>query len=183
VLRLNARCTGLRRKECKRLRVGDLDLERREVHIPAATAKSRRNQSVPLRSDLAAELAAYLPKDGAATDLVFPAGAFPRRTTFQRDLVAAGLATVERLEDGTEHIVTTDESGLVLDFHCLRVAFVSGLVARGVHPRVVQALARHAKVETTMRCYTDVRLLDLRGAVEGATACPARTSSRPAAQA
>jgi len=46
---------------------------------------------------------------------------------------------------------------------------ISHLVARGVHPRVVQALARHAKIETTMAVYTDVTLLDLRGAVEGTT--------------
>lgn len=52
-----------------------------------------------------------------------------------------------------------------------------------VHPRVVQALARHAKIDTTMRAYVDVRLLDLRGAVE-APALPrpvtrATRSARP----
>lgn len=51
-------------------------------------------------------------------------------------------------------------------FHCLRVTFVSLLAAQGVHPRVAQALARHAKLETTMAAYTDLSLLDLRGAVE-----------------
>lgn len=158
--------TGLRRNELRRLRVQDVNLDRREVHIPAAAAKSKRNQSVPLRSDLAEELATFIPADAAPGDLVFPAGEFPRLITFKRDLVAAGLATVETAEDGSEHFVTEDESGLVLDFHCLRGAFVSGLIARGVHPRVVQVLARHAKVETTMRAYSDPRLLDLRGAVE-----------------
>jgi integrase len=146
--------TGLRRKELRLLRVQDVDLERREIAIPAAHAKSKRNQSVPLRSDLAEELAAFLPEDAAPGDPVFPTGAFPRRTTFQRDLVAAGLATVETADDGSEHTVTEDDAGLSLDFHCLRVAFVSNLVARGVHPRVVQALARHAKIDTTMRAYT-----------------------------
>ena len=36
----------------------------------------------------------------------------------------------------------------------------------GVEGRVAQALARHAKVETTMGVYTDLAALDLRGAVE-----------------
>jgi len=35
-----------------------------------------------------------------------------------------------------------------------------------VHPRVAQALARHAKIETTMAVYTDLTSLDLRGAIE-----------------
>lgn len=39
---------------------------------------------------------------------------------------------------------------------------------RGVSPPPAQALARHAKIETTMAVYTDVTLLDLRGGVEGA---------------
>jgi site-specific recombinase XerD len=43
---------------------------------------------------------------------------------------------------------------------------VTSLVAAGVHPRVAQALARHAKIETTMKTYTDVHSLDLRGAIE-----------------
>jgi hypothetical protein len=43
------------------------------------------------------------------------------------------------------------------------------LVAAGVHPRVAQALARHAKVETTMAVYADLTALDLRGAVERAS--------------
>ena len=60
----------------------------------------------------------------------------------------------------------TDESGRSLDFHCLRVTFVSNLVVAGVHPRVAQALARHAKIETTMGAYTDLTSLDLRGAIE-----------------
>jgi site-specific recombinase XerD len=61
---------------------------------------------------------------------------------------------------------TADADHHTLDFHCLRVSFVSGLVAANVHPRVAQALARHAKIETTMGAYTDLTSLDLRGAVE-----------------
>ena len=48
------------------------------------------------------------------------------------------------------------------------LTFVSRLSAAGVHPRTAQALARHSKIELTMKTYTDVRLLDLRGAAESA---------------
>ena len=42
------------------------------------------------------------------------------------------------------------------------------LLRLGAAPRTAQALARHSKLELTMRTYTDVRLLDLRSAVESA---------------
>jgi integrase len=73
------------------------------------------------------------------------------------DLACAGL-------DGE------DEQGRIVDFHSLRTTMISRLSAAGVHPRTAQALARHSKIELTMATYTDVRLLDLRGAVEAAAA-------------
>jgi integrase/recombinase XerC len=161
--------TGLRKGELSRLRWGDLDLERRIVSIPAASAKSKVDQSVPLRSDLAEALLAYRPEGAVAGDVVFPSRVYPTLRTFKRDAVAAGLGTMERpkgLATGREKYDLVDESGRALDFHCLRVTFVSSLVAAGVHPRVAQALARHAKVETTMAIYSDVHALDLRGALE-----------------
>jgi hypothetical protein len=48
----------------------------------------------------------------------------------------AGVCTAT----GQERYDLADESGRALDFHCLRVTFVSNLVAAGVHPRVAQAL-------------------------------------------
>jgi integrase len=143
--------TGLRRGKLARLRWKDLDLGKQVLSVPAASAKSRKDQTVPLRSDLAEALAGYRPTDALPTDRVFPAATYPRLLTFKHDLVAARLAKVETTEDGTKRIGTEDDSGRALDFHGLRVTTVSGLVARGVHPRVAQALARHAKIETTMQ--------------------------------
>src|SRR5688572_21084542 len=98
----------------------------------------------PLRSDLA----------------VAPTECRPRE---RRDLVAAGLAKVERVPETAskwrrtrERYDAVGEYGRALDFHCLRVTFVSRLVAAGVHPRTAQALGRHAKLETTMASYTDL---------------------------
>ena len=36
----------------------------------------------------------------------------------------------------------------------------------GAHPRMAQALARHASIETTMGTYTDLRLFNMKGTVE-----------------
>lgn len=85
-------------------------------------------------------------------DRVFPGRWFPTHGTFGADLAAARL-------DGE------DQEGRVLDFHSFRVRFITRLSQAGVHPRTAQALARHSKLELTMRTYTDVRLLDLRGAL------------------
>jgi integrase/recombinase XerD len=144
--------TGLRRGELRRLRWADLDLERGVVAVPAASAKSRRDQSVPLGTALVAALQGARPADAPAQATVIPAGAFPNTLTFRRDLAAAGVAR--------------EADGRVVDFHALRTTFVSWLAAAGVHPRTAQALARHASIETTMERYTDLRLVDLQGSVE-----------------
>lgn len=161
--------TGLRRGELARLRWQDVDLDRGEVAIPAVSAKSRVDQSVPLRSDLKAALAAHRPTDVLPAARVFLPRVYPTLRTFKKDLVAAGLATEERAKgvpSGQTTFDAEDDSGRCLDFHSLRMTFVTSLVAAGVHPRVAQALARHAKIETTMKVYTDVHSLDLKGAVE-----------------
>ena len=145
--------TGLRRSELRQLRWCDVDLKTLWLCVPAPVAKSRRAQRVPLRRDLAQALESYRPKSAATTDTVIPAGLFPNLRTFKADLKEAKIARV-------------DEEGRVVDFHALRVTFVTSLAEAGVHPRTAQALARHASVETTMQQYTDLHLLDLHGAAE-----------------
>jgi hypothetical protein len=83
-------------------------------------------------------LVACRPAVAAVGDLVFPPAVFPTLRTFKRDAVAAGLGTATRPEGasrGCEAYDLTDESGRDLDFHRLRVSFVSNLVVAGVHPR------------------------------------------------
>ena len=151
--------TGLRRGELSTLRWCDADLDRGEVTVIAKHAKSRREQRIPLRSDLAAELSAQkervraVGESVAATARVFPGRLFPTHRTLAADLKAAGIAQ-------------EDAEGRRVDLHALRTTFISSLSAAGVHPRTAQALARHSRLELTMKAYTDLHLLDLRGAVE-----------------
>lgn len=56
------------------------------------------------------------------------------------DMIAAGI---ER----------RDDDGRVLDFHALRHTYITNLVAAGVAPKVVQALARHSTITLTMDRY------------------------------
>ena len=157
--------TGLRRGELRRLRWGDVDFERGLLTVRAESAKARRVQSVPLRADLAAALRERQ-GDARAGDSLVPRRTFPNLRTFKRDLLAAGIATQDA-EDGA--IVARDEEGREVDFHCLRVTFCTRLSAAGVHPRVAMELARHSRLDLTMRTYTDPVLLNTRAAIESLT--------------
>ena len=99
--------TGLRKGELRNLRWCDVDLDAGRVTVTAASAKSRRAQSVPLSKALAGTLRGARPADASPTDPVIPAGDFPNTTTFHRDLEAAGVAR-------------EDAEGRVVDFHALR---------------------------------------------------------------
>ncbi len=145
--------TGLRKGELRRLRWCDVDLVRGRVTVTAASAKSRRVQTVELHPRLVEALAEARPEGAATTATVIPPRCFPNSVTFDADLAAAGIAK-------------TDDEGRVVDFHALRTTFISWLASTGAHPRLAQALARHASIETTMERYTDLRLLDLKGTVE-----------------
>ena len=151
--------TGLRRGELGKLRWVDVDLARGTLSVPARHAKSRKNQWVDLRADLVEVLRARR-GDAPATDPVFPA--VPALKVLQRDLVAAGLARVDELGK----IDTRDEDGQTLDFASLRKTLGSHLAAAGVSPTVAKTVMRHSKIDLTLKHYTDLRLLDTKGAVE-----------------
>jgi integrase len=161
--------TGLRRGELRRLRWCDVDLERGRVTIPAASAKSRRAQAVDLHPRLVEALRATRPLVARPTATVLPPRSMPNSVTFDADLEAAGIPKL-------------DAEGRVVDFHALRTTFISWLGMTGAHPRMAQALARHASIETTMGTYTDLRLFDMKGTVErlplprGATTTEARSA-------
>ncbi len=98
-------------------------------------------------------LTAYRPPGASLSDPLFPSTLFPILRTFKCDLKEAGIPF-------------KDERSRQVDFHALRMTFLSSLAQKDVHPKKAQALARHAKIETTMQIYTDLGLLDLRAAVE-----------------
>jgi integrase len=122
------------------------------VTVTAASAKSRRVQTVDLHDAVLAALVAYRPEGAASSDRVVLKGSMPSIRVFWADLAAAGIQ---------RH----DAEGRVVDFHALRTTFVSWLAMTGAHPSTAQALARHASITTTMERYTDLRLVDLKGVV------------------
>ncbi len=172
--------TGARFNEARMLTVGNvvLDGPRPYAELPAKHEKSRRGARLPLRDDLAARLASYLDerarrqreaavRAGDPTAAAIPPDAplFPNCPTsvrvFDRDLVAAGLAT--RDKSGKVH--KADGQGRVLDVHSLRMTFASMLNAAGTPLTTAMHLMRHTDPRLTAAVYTDVNLLDTAGAL------------------
>ena len=89
----------------------------------------------------------------APLDTVIPARKIPTHRTCRKDMDAADIPA-------------TDDQGRIADFHALRGTSITWCASNKEHPRVTQALARHSSVETTMDHYTDLSLLDTRGAVD-----------------
>ena len=58
-----------------------------------------------------------------------------------------------------------DDSGRFLDFHSLRVTYISQLVASGASVKVCQELARHSTPSLTIGVYAKASLHDIKGAV------------------
>lgn len=156
-----AALTGLRRNELKHLRWRSVDLDPSgpTVTVRAETAKSRRQDVVPIETGLAAALRRWrdlrsqeLGREVNAGDSVFH---LPRHLVnhFYKDAAEAGI----EIEDA---------AGRVVDFHSLRHSTATLLSRAGVAPRVAQAILRHADITTTMRTYTHVEIVDRARAVE-----------------
>ncbi len=145
--------TGLRAGEIGRLRWCDVDLEARRITVTAKSSKARKVQIVPLHPALAQDLKTMRPADAAPADAIFGPSAIPDPRTFWKDLEAAGIPR-------------QDATGRWVDFHALRKSGITWMVAGGAHPRVAQAFARHASIETTMAHYTDPALLETGAALD-----------------
>ena len=178
--------TGLRKGELASLTAGQLDLDGPKPYLTlrAADEKNRQGSSIPLRHDLAADLREWLADkrtwlrgDPGASHGPLALGLDPATPLFtvpaglvrilDRDLVLAGIARkVKDPETGKERIDTRDKSGRTIDVHGLRHTFCTHLSKAGVAPRTAQAAARHSTLDLTMNTYTDLKLLDVAGAVE-----------------
>ncbi|HND55445.1 MAG TPA: site-specific integrase, partial [Pirellulaceae bacterium] len=190
--------TGLRKGELAALTVGQLELDAEPpfVVLNAADEKNRQGSTLPLRSDLAADLRQWL-ADKAATrqeaarnaptvridsEAVEPRkrvtvrmrrregqtcqGATALPSNERLFVVPAGLVRILDRDLQAAGIPKRDDRGRTLDVHALRHSFGTLLSKGGVTPRTAQAVMRHSSVELTMNVYTDPRLLDLHAAVD-----------------
>ena len=93
--------------------------------------------------------------------LVFPERV-PVMKVVHQDFKAAGIPQV-------------DERGHKVDFHALRMTFITRLQRAGVSPREAMELARHSDMRLTMKVYTDVAQLPLAASIRQLPAFSAKT--------
>lgn len=125
---------GLRPVEIERLRPEHLVRSGKSwtLAMPGARQKSGRADRLTVDAGLAQAILRDLPL------VREPLTHYERR--FQRDLILARL-------------LVTDESGAVRRLYGLRSFFVSELLRAGLDLESVRQLARHAKIETTLKHY------------------------------
>ena len=154
--------TGLRVREVRSLtpRSFVLDNEAPYVVIAAAYSKRRREDVQPLRPDLALVIKERL----KGLDSEVPVFAIPERTAkmIREDLEDARAAWIKEARNDKERarreksgtLAYRAADGLVADFHALRHTFLTNLCRGGVHPKLMQQLARHSTITLTMDRYT-----------------------------
>ncbi len=164
--------TGLRKGELASLTVGQLDLDDHcpHVRLNAADEKNRQGNSIPLRSDVAAELRAWVASLGAGiqrnTLSIFNPGKYHTSAASKLFNVPKAFCKILNRDLKAAGIPKHDDRGRTVDVHALQHTFGTILSMAGVSPRVAQAAIRHSSIDLTMNVYTDPRLLDVQGAVE-----------------
>jgi hypothetical protein len=158
-LYLTAVSTGIRASALANLTPENFDLNAPSslVTVPARFSKNRKTHTVPLPSDVAAELGPYFAQKAAGRPIWGGTWASSHRAAemLRRDLIASDVPYVVEGPDGPEYA----------DFHSLRHTYLTMLGRHGVDLRTAQELAGHSTPTLTAR-YSHRRLYDLQGAVE-----------------
>ncbi len=145
--------SGLRAGELRALSRANLNLDgaKPTATVPAASAKNRRERTVPLKADMAADLRALVGSK-LPTARVF-------RLPRPENMVKMLRADLERAG-----IAYENDAGRYADFHSLRVTFATNLIAAGVNVKTAQELLGHSTPTMTLGVYAKV----LRGSHEDA---------------
>ena len=150
---------GLRACEIAALTVGDvfdeLGAVRDTVYLTAAQTKGDSGNTVYVNKRLTAALKRY-----AAT--------YPKRLQHPRQALifsAKGAGFTAQTMVNLFAVLYKSAAIAGASSHSGRRQYVSALASMAINPRVIQALARHAHLNTTMR-YMDVNDTKLRTAVE-----------------
>jgi integrase len=132
----------------------DLTSDSPSVTVEAAYSKRRREDTQPLPRDAATVLATWL-RGKPVQELLWPGDWTNHAAKMVKfDLAAARDAWIEKAptekekeaRQKTDVLVFSDAADRVFDFHSLRHQYVSNLAAAGVHPKIVQTLARHSTI-------------------------------------
>jgi len=165
--------TGFRANELRSLtpRSFSLDNGAPSVTVQAADSKHRRKDAQPIRVDLANLLRPWLA--GKRPDT--PVFGVPEKTAEMirlglrraraRWIKAATDRTERRTQRKSDFLAVVDHHGQRVDFHALRVTYITWLVQGGASSKTAQELARHCDPKLTLNVYTKLGIHDLAGAL------------------
>jgi len=147
-----ALASGLRANELRTLTVGHLNVDRCGLRLDEEFTKNREAGFQPLPLSLVQRLK----RDATGKQLTDPLLVVAKHTArdMDKDCVAAGIPKWL--------------NGRKVDFHALRVAYISFVVAQpGVDLKTAQTLARHSDPKLTMNVYAQARPEKLAATVAG----------------
>jgi len=165
--------TGLRKSELASLTVGDLDSQDspKWVTLRATADKAGRGADVSLPRGLSYDIASCIAEriEGLRGDARASGGSLSARLPNDALLfeVPTGLGRILDKDLAAAGISKCDDRGHTVDVHALRHTFGTRLSVHEVSPRIAQAAMRHSTIDLTMNTYTDLRMLDVAGAVDG----------------
>ncbi len=182
MLYLVAGWTGLRAQELASLQPESFNLDGMEptVTVQAGYSKHKREDVLPLRADLADLLREWMQDKPAGQRLWRGAWWNKAAEMVQADLAAAKQKWVGEAADPAERrqreqadrFAYHDAENWYFDFHSLRGQFISAMENAGVSLKTLQALARHSRVETTLKHYARVQLAGVRSALDSLPGLP-----------
>ncbi len=196
VLYTVAAYTGLRASELPSLTPESFRLlnDPPVVVVAAAYSKHRREDRVPLHSDLVIRLGEWL-TGRPRGERLWPGtwSVYDSAKIIRKDLDAARRAWVaeaptpaeRQSREASDFLAYKDRTGAKADFHALRHTFVTNLVKSGLLPKDAKELARHSTITLTMDRYAHATLHEGAAAVDRlrgflATPNPPKTPSNQA---
>jgi len=155
-----ALCSGLRAGELRSLSVDDLDMERCGIHLDAAWTKNRKPGFQPLPRNLVERLWAFA-ESGRAKELY--QRHYARRDakleeTPEEPLLFVSARPIQEMEkDLSRAQIPKQTMEGKLDFHCLRVTYITLVSESGASTKELQHLARHSTPTLTLNVYARTR--------------------------
>ncbi len=176
--------TGFRANEIRSLTPASFDLEASPpvVTVEAGYSKRRKEDRQPIRQDLADLLTIWLKGRPKSTPVFKMPDKLP--PMLHADMKRARDQWIRSTQDPAEQIRRSESdflshlasNGRVVDFHALRVTYITALIRSGANAKETQELARHSDPKLTLNVYTKLGIHDLAGALEN---MPSTDSSNP----
>jgi integrase len=150
--------------------------------VAAGYSKHRKTDVIPLRRDIAERIQTWIAQKRKLkpNHPLLPVTGKRTAIMLAKDLAVARKGWLDEAQDPVElerrkassFLLARNDAGYVVDFHALRMTFITNLTRSGVAPKTAQLLARHSDINLTMNTYTMLGVLDQASAVQSLPPIP-----------